>query len=241
VGRKKQPYWRVVVVPRGAPRDGAYIEELGFYNPRTRPAFLTLDLDKVDEWIQNGAEVTDTVKSLVRKARMGGDDDVVFTRPGEEAPRLKTAKKPERRPKSKAAAEVPDDMVTTDEAGQPEPAADETDDSGAEVTAAVETAEPADEAEATEAQAEAETESEAESSATEVDADAVEEEDDAAEDEAEEGEEEDEGEEAEEEDEGEEAEEADEDEETEDQDEAEDEDDEEDEEDEEDEAEEDEK
>ncbi|MGK7311675.1 MAG: 30S ribosomal protein S16 [Candidatus Longimicrobiales bacterium M2_2A_002] len=159
VGRKKQPYWRVVVVPRGAPRDGAYIEELGFYNPRTRPAFLTLDLDKLDEWVQNGAEVSDSVRSLVRKARKGGDDDVVFTKPGEEAPRLKTAKKPERRPKSTA--------TQTDQAEADEGGADE---GGAEVTAAVE---PAGEAEAapepTEAQEEAETESEAvEASATEA-------------------------------------------------------------------------
>ncbi len=193
VGRKKQPYWRVVVIPRGAPRDGAYIEEIGFYNPRTRPAFLTLDLEKLDAWIQDGAEVSDSVKSLARKARKGGDDDVVFTRPGEEAPRLKTAKKPERRPKASTAAEVPEGMETTDEAGQPEAKAEEPEESEkpgeaeeaaepeesgeaeeavAEVTAAVEIAEPADETEATEAQEEAETESEAEGSATEVEAEA---------------------------------------------------------------------
>jgi small subunit ribosomal protein S16 len=156
VGRKKQPYFRVVVVKRDAPRDGAYIEELGFYNPRTRPAFLTLDLEKLDQWIQDGAEISDSVKSLARKARKGGDDDVVFTKPGEEAPRLKTAKKPERRPKAAAPTEA-DDLSSETAEGE------------AEVTAAVETEEPAEETEPTEAQAEAETESEAaEASATEV-------------------------------------------------------------------------
>ncbi|MFO7893597.1 MAG: 30S ribosomal protein S16 [Longimicrobiales bacterium] len=163
VGRKKQPYFRVVVVKRDAPRDGAYIEELGFYNPRTRPAFLTLDLEKLDEWIQNGAEISDSVKSLARKARKGGDDDVVFTTPGEEAPRLKTAKKPERRPKGTAAAEGTEAPESTEVEDRTE--------GKAEVKAAVETEAAAEVAEPTEAQEEAETESEAaEASATKVEA-----------------------------------------------------------------------
>ena len=102
VGRKKQPYYRVIVAKNTAPRDGAYIEELGFYNPRTRPAFLTMDLDKVDEWVGKGAEVSTSAKSLIRKARKGGDADIRFVKPGEEAPRLKTATKPERRPASQS-------------------------------------------------------------------------------------------------------------------------------------------
>ena len=109
VGRKKQPYFRVVVAKGDAPRDGAYIEELGFYNPRTRPAFLTLDLEKVDDWIGKGAVVTTSAKSLISKARKGGDDTMHYVKPGEEAPRLKTATKPERRPAaSESAAQEPE-------------------------------------------------------------------------------------------------------------------------------------
>jgi small subunit ribosomal protein S16 len=103
VGRKKQPYYRVVVMPSTAPRDGAYIDEVGFYNPRTRPAFLTMDLAKVDAWLEKGAEATEAAASLIRKARKGGDDAVRFVQPGEEAPVMKTATKPERRPRAKAA------------------------------------------------------------------------------------------------------------------------------------------
>ncbi len=102
VGRKKQPYYRMVVAESSTPRDGVYLEEVGFYNPRTRPALLRVDLGKVDEWLGKGAEITDSAASLVRKARKGGDSDVRFVVPGEAAPVLKTATKPERRPTSKA-------------------------------------------------------------------------------------------------------------------------------------------
>jgi small subunit ribosomal protein S16 len=97
VGRKKQPYFRIVVMPSDAPRDGAYIEEVGFYNPRTRPAYLTMDLGKVDAWLGKGAEVSDSAASLIRKARKGGDDAVRLAEPGEAATNLATASKPERR------------------------------------------------------------------------------------------------------------------------------------------------
>ena len=104
VGRKKQPYFRLVVANSTAPRDGAYLDEVGFYNPRTRPAFLKMDLDKVDAWLEKGVELTPSAAALIRKARKGGDDEVKFVRPGEEAPRLKTATKPERRPASQSVA-----------------------------------------------------------------------------------------------------------------------------------------
>ena len=78
VGRKKQPSYRVVVADSADPRDGNYIDALGFYNPRTNPAELRLDLDKVDEWLGKGAEPSTTVASLIRKARNGGDAVVGF-------------------------------------------------------------------------------------------------------------------------------------------------------------------
>ena len=107
VGRKKQPYYRVVVMNSTASRDSAYIDEVGFYNPRTEPASLKMDLEKVDQWIAKGAELTDSAASLIRKARNGGDASVRVVKPGEEAP-VKTSRMPERRPTSKPVTETPE-------------------------------------------------------------------------------------------------------------------------------------
>lgn len=73
IGRKKQPSYRLVVADSATPRDGAYLEAVGFYNPRMQPAELRLDIDRVDEWLGRGANMSDTVASLVRTARKGGD------------------------------------------------------------------------------------------------------------------------------------------------------------------------
>ena len=78
VGRKKQPYYRVVVTDSRNSRSGAYLESLGQYSSTTHPAELRLDLPRLDEWVAKGAEMSDTVRSLVNKARRGGDDQVVF-------------------------------------------------------------------------------------------------------------------------------------------------------------------
>jgi small subunit ribosomal protein S16 len=75
-GRKKMPSYRVVVAESTTPRDGQYLDAVGTYNPLLKPAELRIDLDKVDQWLASGAEMTDTVASLVRKARRGGDDIV---------------------------------------------------------------------------------------------------------------------------------------------------------------------
>ena len=68
-GAKKRPYYRVVVADARARRDGRFIEEVGRYNPCTDPAFIQLDLEKIDEWIKNGAQPTDTVARLIKGAR----------------------------------------------------------------------------------------------------------------------------------------------------------------------------
>ena len=78
VGRKAQPYYRVVVTDSRAPRGGSYLDAIGFYNPRSKPAELRLDLARVDEWVAKGAGLSDTVASLVRKARRGGDRTVAL-------------------------------------------------------------------------------------------------------------------------------------------------------------------
>ncbi len=68
-GAKKKPFYRVVVADARARRDGAYIEQVGRYNPNTDPSTIVLDLEKVDKWIANGAQPTDTVKRLIETAK----------------------------------------------------------------------------------------------------------------------------------------------------------------------------
>ena len=76
VGRKHQPSYRIVVARTADPRGGEYLEVVGFYNPRTQPAELRLDMEKVDRWLAQGAEMSDTAASLIRKVRKGGDGSV---------------------------------------------------------------------------------------------------------------------------------------------------------------------
>lgn len=68
IGKKKAPVYRVVVADSRYPRDGRFIEELGYYDPNTDPATLKVDTDKAAEWVRNGAQPTETVKSLLKKA-----------------------------------------------------------------------------------------------------------------------------------------------------------------------------
>ena len=67
MGAKKAPFYRVVVADSRYPRDGRFIEEIGYYNPTTEPAEVKIDVEKAKAWIKNGAQPTDTVKSLFKK------------------------------------------------------------------------------------------------------------------------------------------------------------------------------
>ncbi len=67
IGAKKAPFYRVVVADSRYPRDGRFIEEIGYYNPLVEPADVKIDADKAKQWIKNGAQPTDTVKSLLKK------------------------------------------------------------------------------------------------------------------------------------------------------------------------------
>ncbi len=67
LGSKKAPFYRIVVADSRYPRNGRFIEELGYYNPMTNPAELKLDNEKVQTWLKNGAQPTDTVKALIAK------------------------------------------------------------------------------------------------------------------------------------------------------------------------------
>ena len=68
MGAKKAPFYRIVVADARSPRDGRCSEEIGTYNPLTNPATLTVDAEKAQTWIKNGAQPTDTVRSLLKKA-----------------------------------------------------------------------------------------------------------------------------------------------------------------------------
>ncbi len=67
MGAKKAPYYRLVVADSRSPRDGRFIEEIGTYNPLADPAEINIDKEKASKWIKNGAQPTDTVKSLFKK------------------------------------------------------------------------------------------------------------------------------------------------------------------------------
>ena len=68
MGAKKAPFYRIVVADARSPRDGAFIEEIGYYNPITEPAEVKIDNEKAIEWMKNGAQPTDTVRALLKKS-----------------------------------------------------------------------------------------------------------------------------------------------------------------------------
>lgn len=67
VGKKKAPFYHIVVADSRSPRDGKIIEQIGTYNPMIEPSELVLDKEKVEKWIKNGAKPTETVKRLIEK------------------------------------------------------------------------------------------------------------------------------------------------------------------------------
>jgi ribosomal protein S16 len=68
MGAKKNPYYRIVVADSRSPRDGRCIEEIGSYDPLANPAEIKVDVEKAQTWIKNGAQPTDTVRGLLKKA-----------------------------------------------------------------------------------------------------------------------------------------------------------------------------
>lgn len=66
-GKKKAPFYHIVVADSRSPRDGRIIEQIGTFDPMTEPSTINLDLEKVQTWIKNGAKPTDTVKKLIEK------------------------------------------------------------------------------------------------------------------------------------------------------------------------------
>ena len=172
-GRKKQAHYRVVVADSAAPRDGRFVETLGYYKPLSHPARLVLDLARVDHWLGEGAQPSGTMKSLIAKARRGGDVKVALGevdaehRKASRAEQL-TARRAAEQKIEKADAEVATaaaeeaaaEAAAEEEAAPAEAAAEE--EAAPEAEAAAVEEEAASEAEAEEAPAaEAETEEKA--------------------------------------------------------------------------------
>lgn len=67
MGAKKKPFYRVVVADSRSPRDGKFIEELGYFNPLTEPEDIKIDGEKAKQWLDNGAQPTDRVRALLKK------------------------------------------------------------------------------------------------------------------------------------------------------------------------------
>ena len=68
MGKKKAPFYRIVVADSRYPRDGRFIEEIGYYDPMTDPVTIKVDKEKVDKWLATGAQPTETVRSLINKS-----------------------------------------------------------------------------------------------------------------------------------------------------------------------------
>ena len=68
MGAKKAPFYRVVVADSRSPRDGRFIEEIGYYNPLTDPVDIKIDAEKATKWLKNGAQPTETVRSILKKS-----------------------------------------------------------------------------------------------------------------------------------------------------------------------------
>ncbi len=70
IGTKKTPFYRVIVADEKSPRNGKFIEEIGYYNPLTDPADIKIDAEKANKWLASGAQPTDTVRSLLKKSEI---------------------------------------------------------------------------------------------------------------------------------------------------------------------------
>lgn len=70
MGKKKAPFYRIVVADERTRRDGTPIEEIGYYDPMTEPANIKIDAEKASKWLANGAQPTDTVRALLKKTEI---------------------------------------------------------------------------------------------------------------------------------------------------------------------------
>ena len=174
MGRKKKPHYRVVVADSASPRDGRFVETLGYYKPLSDPARLVIDLERVDHWISEGASPSGTVKSLIAKARRGGDEIVAVGVEDPEEAKAKRAEKITARRAAEAKAAAEKEAAAEAEAEKEAAAEAGAEEEAAEEEAAEEPAAEAEEEAAEEPAAEAEEEA-AEEPAAETEEEAAEE------------------------------------------------------------------
>ena len=116
VGSKKNPVWRVVVADQRSPRDGRIIESIGHYNPQTQPSTIVIDRERLQHWIEKGAQPTNTVRKLMRAPdttaeSVATESPIAAPPPGPPAP-------------EEAGSEAPDSAEAPETAGAPEEAAE---------------------------------------------------------------------------------------------------------------------
>ncbi len=68
-GQKKKPFYRIIAVDSRKKRDSAFLDKIGYYDPCKEPAVVEIDKEKLEKWLGNGAQLSDTVKSLIRKVK----------------------------------------------------------------------------------------------------------------------------------------------------------------------------
>ena len=89
MGAKKNPFYRIVVADSRSPRDGRFIEEIGTYNPLASPSEIAVDVERAEYWVKNGAQPTDTVRALLKKAsaaqNLASEDKSIESEPLEKA------------------------------------------------------------------------------------------------------------------------------------------------------------
>jgi small subunit ribosomal protein S16 len=88
MGRKKQAHYRIVVADTTSPRDGRFVESLGYYKPLTHPARVVLDMERVDYWVGQGAQTSETVSTILKKVRKGGDETLAVGEVDQDAVKL---------------------------------------------------------------------------------------------------------------------------------------------------------
>jgi small subunit ribosomal protein S16 len=125
MGRKKTPHYRVVVADSASPRDGRFVETLGYYKPLANPARLVIDMDRVEFWLAEGASPSGTMKSLIAKARRGGDGTVAIGEVDADERKTKRAEElaARRAAEQKAAAEKAAEAKAAEDAKAAEKAA----------------------------------------------------------------------------------------------------------------------
>jgi small subunit ribosomal protein S16 len=115
VGSKKNPIWRVVVADGRSPRDGRFIETIGHYNPQTEPSRIVIDRERLQHWLDRGAQPTNTVRKLMRAENTGFEvprdsAPVPAARPAAEDAARPAAEESE--PAEQAAAEAPGEALS---------------------------------------------------------------------------------------------------------------------------------